>query len=573
LTGLTGNLYIRTVPDYPTGQPTAPGLEVVASESEVGSMVFKNFKANGPGGARVKISGSKLPEPGGMVLALDSSVESLQLSGDLQTAVSKLGMNKAWKTFDPSGRMNCNIEVRIHERCPKGSKEPFAFDPARDLELGLSFNGASICPKFFAYSISDLAGKIFLAKSQVEIYELRGRHGPVDITLAGAEIRLPAAGGFWADLKDLRFNRVIADREFLSALPKGLRTAWEALEFNGSIGIHAKRFVVDEPASDNPKKVLQAAAAVPMTARGATPAPPQPTFYWDATLTFQNASFKSGFTWERATGQFGTQGNYVGDKLGRVKGDLAIDQAVVLKQPVEMFSAHLDVDPAKPDILMFPYMRGKIYGGEVAGAGRIILGPPLRFDVSLSGTRLRLEEIAAVNKLGPKTQLTGLADARVTLSNPVDPKTKVPTLDGEGELNVPNGKLLDLPVLLDVIKLARLRPMDETMFEEAHAMFKIHGNRMKFTQFDLIGNAFSLGGDGEMNLDGTRANFEFYTVWTNIRDFLGVVGEIPARLSGNLYKIRVSGNLGDDKPRVEQVPLPVVMEPVKRLLGRVGVGR
>ena len=581
LTALTGNLHIRTMPDYPTGQPPAPGLAVTASDSDVGSIIFKNFTARGPGGAMVKVSGSKVPEEGGMLLSLDSSVESMQLSGDLKTAITKLNMGNAWKTFEPSGRMNCNMEVRIHERCPKGAKEPFAFEPTRDLELGLSFNGASICPKFFPYAINDMAGKIFLAKSRVEIHELRGRHGPTDITLAGAEIRLPASGGVWADLSNLRFSTLTPDREFLSALPKGLRKAWEGLEFSGPIGIHARRLVVDDRDASPPEQRGNPAVAmvVPVTARGAiapapvTPVTPPTTYYWDATVTFQKARFNTGVTWENATGQFGTRGNYVGEKLGRVIGDLAIDQATILKQPIEMFSAHMDVDPAKPDVLMFPWMKAKIYGGELAGAARIVLGPPLRFDVSLSGTRLRLEQMAAINKLGPKTHLSGLADARLTLSNPTDPKTRVPTLEGEGEFNIPNGKLLDLPVILDVIKLARLRPMDETMFEEAHAVYKIRGNRVKFCQFDLIGNAFSLGGDGEMNLDGAKANFEFYTVWTNIRDFLGVVGEIPARLSGNLYKIRVSGNIGDEKPRVEQVPLPVVMEPVKRLLGRVGVGR
>jgi hypothetical protein len=58
-------------------------------------------------------------------------------------------------------------------------------------------------------------------------------------------------------------------------------------------------------------------------------------------------------------------------------------------------------------------------------------------------------------------------------------------------------------------------------------------------------------------------------VWTNIREFLGTTGEIPARLSSNLYKIKVAGNLSEDKPTVSQVPLPIVMDPVRRLMDRV----
>jgi hypothetical protein len=74
--------------------------------------------------------------------------------------------------------------------------------------------------------------------------------------------------------------------------------------------------------------------------------------------------------------------------------------------------------------------------------------------------------------------------------------------------------------------------------------------------------------EGEMDLDGNNALFEFYTVWTNIRSLIGGSGEIPAWLSSNLYKIKVSGNLGSEKPKVTQVPLPIVMDPIRRLLGR-----
>ncbi len=571
LKNLTGNLYIHTVPDHPTGVSPGPGMPAVASDSEVGSVAFKNFQATGPGGSKLKLGGSKTPEPGGSLLAIDASVESLALSGDLYKAVGKLGMDKVWNTFEPTGRMNCNVQVRVHDRCPGGAKDTCPFVPARDLELGLSFNGASVCPKFFAYSLSDLAGKIRYAQSRVEIQELRGRHGPVSVTLASGEVRLPASGGFWADLYDLKIAPVVADREFLTALPSGVRRAWEGLDFKGPVTLHAQRLVVDDQGKSAPpaRSVPHLAGAAPGVARGVmAPAGSLPTFYWDATLTFQNASFNTGVTWEKATGQLGTRGLFQGDRLGRVVANVAVDQATVLKQPIEMVSAHLDIDPAAPDVILVPWLKGKIYGGEVAGQARIDIGTPLRFDLSLSGTRLRLDDMAKANHFGPKTNLSGLATARLNLSNPVDARTRMATLTGDGSIDVPNGRLLDPPGFVNVIKLARLRPMDETLFEEAHAAFRIRGNRVRFTQLDLLGNALSLGGDGEMNLDGTNAGFEFYTVWTNIREFLGGTGEIPARLSGNLYKIKVSGNLADEKPHVEQIPLPAVMEPIRRLLGR-----
>ena len=124
----------------------------------------------------------------------------------------------------------------------------------------------------------------------------------------------------------------------------------------------------------------------------------------------------------------------------------------MLKQPVEALSAHFEVDPVRPDVVTIPWINARAYGGEVGGEARLELGTPVKFDLSLNGARLKLEEFARVNHLGPTTQLEGLATAQIQLSNPMDPATRQPVLHGSGSIDIPNGKMLDLPVMLDVIK-------------------------------------------------------------------------------------------------------------------------
>lgn len=218
-------------------------------------------------------------------------------------------------------------------------------------------------------------------------------------------------------------------------------------------------------------------------------------------------------------------------------------------------------------MVQVPWLRGKIYGGDVGGEARIVLGAPARFDLKLNAARIRLEDIAKRDNLSGKSRLEGPMTVQLTLSNKPDEKTGYPVLQGGGSLDVPNGKMLDLPPLIDLIKLAKLRAPDQTGFEEAHALFRVRGDRVKFGQLDLHGNAVSLGGEGEMNLDGSDAKFEFYTVWTNLKTVLGVSGDIPAKLSSGLYKIKVSGDL-DGKLDYRQEPVPVVVEPIRRVLGR-----
>jgi hypothetical protein len=301
----------------------------------------------------------------------------------------------------------------------------------------------------------------------------------------------------------------------------------------------------------------------------AAPRPDIPAVYWDGLIVFKDARMNTGVAWEKMSGVISTKGLYENEVLGPVTANIAIDKAELMKQPIETLSARLVVDPKKPNVVQVPTIKGSIYGGEVGGEARFLLGEVPQFRLSLNGTRMKMEEIAKVNKLGPKTQLEGLATAKLELSNEIDPQTGRPLLQGAGEFDIPQGKLLDLPVILDVIKLTKLRPMDRTMFEEAHAVFRIRGNRIKFGQLDLIGNALSLSGTGDMNLDGKGAEFEFYTIWTNIRNISALGGDVMSRISSNLYKIKVTGDLGEQKPKVSQEPLPVIMEPVKRLMNRL----
>ena len=80
---------------------------------------------------------------------------------------------------------------------------------------------------------------------------------------------------------------------------------------------------------------------------------------------------------------------------------------------------------------------------------------------------------------------------------------------GEGSFDVPSGRMYKLPVLLELIKVATLQTPDQTGFEEAHATFRIRGNRVLVDKLDLLGSAVSLGGSGELGVYGRDVKLEF----------------------------------------------------------------
>ena len=578
LQNLTGTLIVRTLPERPMRLPSGTPA---AQAGEPTSLEFIDFRAT-HNGSRIRGSGRKDPAPGGSILTLNIDGEPLTLDNDLRQALAAIRMDNTWNTFDPSARMNCAVRARLFVHAD--STVPIY--PAEDLELGIAFAGATIRPDFFPVALTDLAGQVTYSKGRVELKNFRAKRGQSEVTLPTTEVLFRPSGGYWADLRDLRVTPLVIDADFLSALPPGLRAACEAIELKGPMSLHAARIVVDEQPGPHIPRFL------PGVVRGIAPEneqspedeavqplprpvpiiprPNLPTIYWDGSVAFTGASLKTGVTWENIHGKFASWGLYKGDRLGAVRGNVAIDKAIVSKQPVEAVSAQLRVDPRQPDVLQIPSIQGKLYGGDIGGEAWVVMESPARYAINLNAARVRLSEVAKQYKLPPKAHLEGLATAQLYLANRYDERTGQPVLHGSGSIDVPSGKLLNLPVLLNLIKVVRLRVPDETGFEEAHALFYIRGNRIRFGSLDLIGNAVSLAGEGEMNSDGSDVRFEFYPVWSKIREMFPLPGEWTGAITKRFLKIRVTGDL--DTLDYKSEPVPGIVDPVKRLLTRMKKG-
>src|SRR4029079_327721 len=184
-------------------------------------------------------------------------------------------------------------------------------------------------------------------------------------------------------------------------------------------------------------------------------------------------------------------------------------------------------------------------------------------------TDVQLDEIAKHYKIGSDADLKGLAQAQLLLTNRPDPKTGRLVVEGSGKIDVPTGRMYNLPVLLDLVKVLKLQTPDKTAFEEAHATFRVRGDRVTVEQVDLIGKALCLGGSGELDTTGEYVKFEFYTVVSQVlaRMVNTPVGDLTAFLSKNLFKIKLTRENGELKYKPETVPL--VTEPARAVADRL----
>jgi hypothetical protein len=231
---------------------------------------------------------------------------------------------------------------------------------------------------------------------------------------------------------------------------------------------------------------------------------------------------------------------------------------------------HFFVRKDAPDLMLFA-LRAPMFGGDVCGQGWLDFGSPLRYEVDLTASQIHLEEFGRQN-MGPKQELNGIAAARLFLHGQ---GSGLDRLEGNGSLDVPYSpltRLLNLPPLVALLKFLGLRWPDRTAFEEAHAVFAIHGNRVSVSKLDLLGNVVSLYGQGEVNLDGSDVMLDFYPSWGRAEQMLpSAVRDIPSAISKQLMKIEMRGQIGGNEGdlKFSKRAVPALVDPFLHVRDRM----
>ena len=463
-------------------------------------------------------------------LSLDIQGTKIQLNQDLHQAFTPMPqMARAYETFRPVGAMNFHAVI----------DRPDTQKPDMDLRLSVANAGAE--PVFFPYRLEAIAGQFRYDGQRLEITDFSAKHQQTRIRLDHGLVKLFPGGGYFADLPELIVHNLYVDETLIRALPKMLQGTAASMQLKDPV-ILKSRVVVSQ---------------------GAEPGS-LPDLGWDGLLWLKNATLTAGIEFSNVTGVLAARGRYNGRQMQGLTGNVLLDQATVYKQPFRRVQANFQITEANPD-LMLVGLKAPLFGGDVSGQMRIHFGSDFRYGMNLTASQIDLEQLAQHNQLGPKSKMSGLAEGRLVLTGQGASRE---TLDGNGAIDVRNGKLINLPFLIDLIKFLGLRWPDRTAFEELHALFNINGPRMGIRRLDLVGNAVSLSGQGELNLDGTDLNLDFYPSWARMDQFLPQAARpFPPIVSKNLMTIEVRGKVGGGKDDMQfhMRPLPAVVDPLMQI--------
>jgi hypothetical protein len=458
--------------------------------------------------------------PGGEQLKIHIKGTNALLDPEMEAALRpEPELTRTWQVFAPGGRIDFQGVV---------DKPP---GQALDVDLTIDPKGAHICPRFFPFALNDLRGRVRYAHRWVQIDRLRARHGDSALSLANGTIYLKPGGGCWAELRGVQGQPLLPDADFVRALPETLRTACATLQLSNPVVLNT-RLVIDS---------------------GADPAVP-PVIYWDGWAGLHDAAFTAGLRVEHVTGQVACRGRHDGRQLAGLAGNFILKQATVFgNQRLEDVHGRVEVTPDAPQVLKVPGLYARYCDGELYGPLRAEFGPTVRYEMKLTASEVKLEEFARQNNLGPDAQMSGLAGANLYLTGQ---GWDLKNLKGNGTLTVPHGKLYNLPPLLSLLKVVGLRQPDRTAFDELQASFDLNGGRVRVNRLDLFGDAISLRGEGELNLNGTDINLDFNADWARLPQLLpGGMKKIPYTISDQLLRIKMRGDLGDLHCTKEPVPM------------------
>jgi hypothetical protein len=461
------------------------------------------------------------------------------LDRDFEQALAPAGtpdrkpLQNAWQTLALSGRMNFAAEVVDDPHHPG------------DLTVGVDVDHCTMKPTFFGYALSDVSGSVRYGRNRVLLGDVKARHGSAQLGIRWGQLQLKPGGGFLAWLKGIEGAGLVPDEELLIALPEGMRKILEPLHLRDPLQVSTELTLDAGPVAGSPVKV-----------------------WWDGKVVLNRCSFQAGVEARQATGEVSCRGYHDGARVRGVVGNLLFDQAVLLGQPVRNISARLEVAPEAPDAFAVRQLKADLFGGSVCGEARLRIGPVLGYEVWLEVLRMQLEQFGQHN-LGAsasKAQLSGPARAFLYLNGE---GTDLLGLKGSGRVDVDNGKMGQLPLLLDLVKAFGLQVPDRTAFVQAHLLFNIEGPQIQVRELQLSGNAISLLGQGTVDVDGDHLNLDFCATPGRMRELLPAgLDLIPPAISEQILKIKMRGHLGKtDGVRFDKELVPALTEPLKRVMG------
>lgn len=505
---------------------------------EDSTWTFRNFHGRNDS-AVVQCHGSLTPTSDGNELDLRFDATDVPLEEELRQSLSP-SMAKVWSdlrlrgTVDEltvafrkeSAQSQPRLDVRVHESRRRSQGD----------DLGITCQ-----PIWFPYALKDVSGDMCYRDGELTMQNLRAVHGRSTITSNGDGWVRPH-GAWQMRLTDLVATGLLADREFVAALPGQLSETLTNSQVSGSF--MARGDLV----------FSSAGPGVPVGTR------------WDIVLDIDNASIQSGVEVNRVFGDMHLVGSCCGNHYA-VNGELNLDSLFVKGLPVRNLQGPIRFQPGQ--VLMGAWadrsgkrearrLQGQLFGGSFLTDVGVAIGQESQFNIQAKLNHADID-IATLEYIPTKQRFRGKLHGEIKLTGNTRGRH---TLSGEGQVRLRNADIYELPLMVNLLKLLSIRPPDKTAFTSSDIDFRVQGDNVDFSRIDFEGDAITLKGEGSMNFDRS-VDIDFYTLMGRERTYLPVLKSVLGEASRQFLLIRVDGTL--DRPVATREVLPGLNERFQQL--------
>jgi hypothetical protein len=560
------------------------------------SYVFKNLSGNNSSGF-VDCQGVWNAREG---LNLNFQCRSIPLNDQLRLAL-KPEIQAIWQGFQPRGTID---QLNVAMTMPVGAKEVELDVEATLPEVSdANSNYVSIFPTWFPYKINYLAGKINVGHGRIVLTDMSGRHNSTTLACHG---RGSYSDASWSlRLKNLLVNSLQVDADLLAAVPKSMQTPLAQLRFSGLANVNGQitlggakqsnQFNQRQPRSNNPRpstgNTIQLVSHLSTDAGDdsrydAQVQDSKSSMAWNVTVNMAQASMLVGLPLKNVFGGVKLTGIYDGETVvcnGQVDFDslTAYDNQVTnvtgpfkienhrvsagtfvnaeTRMPSQMHASNIRTgQPPSRQINTANSISGILHKGVVRLDAQ--MNTSTKGEFYLQTTMADGCLLTACQELAPDLQdVSGHSFAQFRMQGDA---SGTHSHRGNGTIQLRDAKIYELPVFISLLKILNVRQLTRTAFDSGDIEFQIMGERIIFDRMEFTGDAISLIGNGEMNLDWD-IDLDFYSVMGRNKIEIPLISKLYRAGSQRTLAIKIDGKL--DNPRTHRQVLPELNDNLNRL--------
>jgi hypothetical protein len=215
------------------------------------------------------------------------------------------------------------------------------------------------------------------------------------------------------------------------------------------------------------------------------------------------------------------------------------------------------------------HVTARLFGGVLLGDCQVLLPTPARgpgepglsaaqYYLRASLTKADLAQVA-------KEQINGRQKLRGELMADVELQGTgkgAHTLAGGGNVRLRNADIYELPMMVSLLKILSVRQPDSTAFTKSDIEFRLQGEHILFSKIDFLGDAVSLVGQGQMNLE-KQVDLTFQAVVGPGDWQLPILRSVMREASGQIMEIHLEGPA--DNPNMRSQAFPGVSQALQQL--------